>query len=83
MKPEYEPRTTEERLGYLVEECAEVLKAAGKTLRFGYSGSNPELLPKKRETNAAWLRRELVDLEGAIRRVRIDLPAEPRKHEAT
>lgn len=80
-RPEYEPGTAEQRLGYLVEECAEVLeplathtvrvlKAVGKTLRRGLDGTNPELPEEQRETNAKWLLRELADLEAAISRVR-------------
>lgn len=34
-----------ERLSVLVEECAEVIKTAGKILRHGYESVNP-LLPK-------------------------------------
>ncbi len=44
MRPEYEPKTLEQRLGYLVEECGEVLAAAGKTLRWGQDSNNPECL---------------------------------------
>lgn len=69
-RPEYEPQTVEQRLGYLVEECGEVLAAAGKSLRWGLDSRNPELPPGKRETNAEWLERELHDLEAAIARVR-------------
>ena len=35
MKPGYEPETFKEKLGYLIEECGEVLAAAGKTIRCG------------------------------------------------
>ena len=35
MKPEYMPITIDEKLGYLVEECGEVLHAVGKTQRWG------------------------------------------------
>ncbi len=66
MKPEYLPITDEEKLGYLVEECGEVLAATGKTLRWGLESSNPELPVEERETNRDWLRRELVDLKRAI-----------------
>ncbi len=72
-RPEYEPQTPVQRLGYLIEECGEVLAAAGKILRRGYSSVNPELPPEFQETNAQWLKRELLDLEDAIQRVRGDL----------
>lgn len=70
MKPQYEPQTDEERLGYLVEECGEVMAAVGKTLRWGLESVNPELPPEQQETNREWILRELKDLSGAIRRVR-------------
>ena len=34
MKPEYEPKDTLQKLGYLIEECGEVLAAAGKSVRW-------------------------------------------------
>ena len=70
MKPEYEPRTTMAALGYLVEECGEVPAAAEKTIRWGLNSTNPELPPEQQEINEAWLRREMKDLTGAIRRMR-------------
>lgn len=66
MKPEYEPRTDEQKLGYLVEECGEVLAALGKSLRWGLESVNPELPLEQQETNRAWLDRELTDLLRAI-----------------
>ena len=73
MKPQYEPTTTAEKLGYLVEECGEVLAAVGKTQRWGLESVNPELRPEQQETNRVWVLRELRDLKGAIRRVEEDL----------
>lgn len=67
MKPKYEPKTWEQKLGYLVEEAGEVLAAAGKTLRWGPRSVNPELPPEQQEENAIWLWRELRDLKRAIR----------------
>ena len=78
-KPEYEPRSDTQRLAYLFEECGEVLvplsvqigkvlAAGGKTLRWGLQSSNPEVPPEERETNAAWLFREVEDLQAAIDR---------------
>jgi NTP pyrophosphatase (non-canonical NTP hydrolase) len=68
-KPEYEPDTIEQRLGYLVEECGEVLHAAGKSIRWGLDSYNPELPKKAREANRDWLKRELGDLKAAIMRI--------------
>jgi hypothetical protein len=83
-RPEYEPKTPAQRLSYLIEECGEVLvplaiaigrvlAAAGKSMRWGYESFNPELPEDQRETNAAWLARELLDLDAAIARVRSDI----------
>lgn len=69
----YEPECETTRLGYLVEECGEVLAAAGKSLRWGYESSNPELPVAERETNRAWLRREIGNLKAAIERIEPDL----------
>jgi hypothetical protein len=69
-RPEYEPKSPEQRVAYLVEECGEVLAAAGKSLRWGLGSWNPELPEDERETNAAWLLREMRDLDVAIARVR-------------
>lgn len=67
-------------LGHAVEECGEVLAAIGKTQRWGLESFNPDLLPGFRETNRAWLLRELADLELVAARLRKKLatdPAEP------
>jgi hypothetical protein len=68
-RPQYEPKTAEQRLGYLIEECGEVLAAAGKSVRWGLASYNPELPEDEQETNEQWLHRELLDLVAAIRRV--------------
>jgi NTP pyrophosphatase (non-canonical NTP hydrolase) len=70
MKPEYKPKTTDEKLGYLVEECGEVLAAVGKTQRWGLDAVNPELPGDQQEENRTWILRELRDLTRAIRYVR-------------
>lgn len=66
MNERYLPRTTEGRLGWLVEECGEVQAAIGKTLRFGLSSFNPELPEEEQETNADWILRECRDLRAAL-----------------
>lgn len=70
MKPQYEPKTINQKLGYLVEECGEVQAAVGKTIRWGLESTNPELPPEEQETNRDWVLRELDDLERAIRYAR-------------
>lgn len=57
-------------LAHAVEEAGEFLAAAGKLMRFGLDSVNPELSPAEQETNLAWLRRELDDLQHAL--VRLD-----------
>jgi hypothetical protein len=57
----------EKRLARLVEECGEVLAAAGKTQRWGPFSVNPLLPEAERETNLARILREMADLKDAIR----------------
>jgi NTP pyrophosphatase (non-canonical NTP hydrolase) len=76
-RPEYQPCTPHQRLAYLIEECGEVLAAAGKSMRWGYAAANPELPDEAQETNAAWLRRELADLQYAISLVYPDIIDHP------
>lgn len=73
MKPQYMPKTLPATLGYLVEECGEVLAAVGKTQRWGPDSFNPELpetdpyhVTGGRETNRQWILREMRDLSLAI-----------------
>lgn len=67
--PKYLQRGFNKRLAHLIEECGEVLAAAGKTQRWGRDSYSPELHPSQRETNIMWLRRELADLKQAIARL--------------
>lgn len=69
MNPRYSPKTIDQKLGYLVEECGEVLAAIGKTQRWGLENFNPEP-GASRETNREWILRELDDLENACGIVR-------------
>lgn len=74
MKRKYVPKTQQGKLGYLVEECGEVLQAVGKAQRWGLESRNPELPPSRTNiTNRQWLLRELKDLERAIGFVRESL----------
>ena len=41
MNLNYRPKTTEQALGYLVEECGEVLQAVGKSQRWGSRQRQP------------------------------------------
>jgi hypothetical protein len=53
-------------LGKAIDEAGEFLAAVGKTVRWGGDSFNPELPIEARETNAAWVRREMADLRGAL-----------------
>lgn len=66
MKTAYLAQDAFQALAHLTEECGEVIQAAGKTFRFGPSSSNPELVEADRETNIAWVIREVADLKKAI-----------------
>ena len=70
MNDKYLPKGFANQLAHVVEECGEVLAAAGKTIRFGVFGVNPELPQSLQETNIDWLSRELEDLEAAIKSLR-------------
>lgn len=42
VNPPHEPLTTDELLVILMEECAEVIQAASKCQRFGFTREHPE-----------------------------------------
>jgi NTP pyrophosphatase (non-canonical NTP hydrolase) len=78
----------DKQLAHLVEECGEVLAAAGKTQRWGLDSVNPLLPVDQQETNGEWLFREIVDLDEAIGRLlqtmgraRSVAPASTRLHQ--
>ncbi len=73
LKQKYWPKTQKQKLGYLIEECGEVMAAVGKTLRWGLESTNPESKAMRPETNRDWVLRELDDLELAIKLVRESL----------
>jgi NTP pyrophosphatase (non-canonical NTP hydrolase) len=73
MKEQYRPTTVEAKLGWVTEECGEVLAAIGKTNRWGLNSVNPELPRAQQETNRAWILRELGDLKEAIRTLEEEL----------
>jgi len=73
---DYEPKTLSTKLARLVEECGEVLAAAGKIQRFGLCSVNPELPEEKQEPNYCWLLREIQDLKQAIEMVELAINKE-------
>lgn len=73
---EFRPNDVQGALAHLIEECGEVLAAAGKigdvlaaagkTVRFGFNSVNPLIPVEERETNADWLLREMDALEKTL-----------------
>lgn len=61
------------QLAHLVEECGEVIAAAGKTQRWGRESVNPLLPSDQQETNDAWLRREIADVQQACARLLVTM----------
>ena len=59
----------DKQLSHLIEECGEVLSAAGKLQRWGPESYNPFVPEQERETNLAWLRREMKDLKETLQRL--------------
>jgi len=54
-------------VGKAVEELGELQAALGKTLRWGWLSYNPEIpVTLPRETNVAWVRREIADVRKAL-----------------
>ncbi len=66
----------EKQLAHVVEECGEVLAAAGKTQRWGRESVDPLIPPEQRETNEAWLWREIADLQQALGRLSATIDSE-------
>lgn len=59
----------DKRLAHAIEECGEMLAAAGKTQRWGAMSVNPLLPECDKETNLVWLRREMADVRQALDRL--------------
>lgn len=66
----------DKRLSHLIEECGEVLAAAGKTQRWGPHSVNPLLPSVAQEPNIHWLKREMDDLREAMDRLDDAIEAE-------
>jgi hypothetical protein len=63
-------------VGKAVEELGELQAALGKTLRWGWNSTNPELPFDQRETNAAWVRREIADVRDALDNLENEMPSD-------
>lgn len=76
MKTAFIPATLGGKLNWLDEECAELGQAIAKTQRFREEQGltlvdalhlyDPTIAHEKRETNHAWILREMADLKAAI-----------------
>lgn len=64
--PKYMRRGLDFARGKAIEELGELQAALGKSLRWGWLSSNPELPIYQRETNAAWIKREIADVREAL-----------------
>lgn len=62
-------------MGKAIEECGELLAALGKTQRWGWQSTNPELPLREQETNAAWVKREMKDVRDALDNLERQMPA--------
>jgi hypothetical protein len=63
--------------GKAIEELGELCAALGKSIRWGWDSTNPELPIDKRETNEAWVRREMTDVRGALDNLERELNKRP------
>lgn len=52
--------------GKAIEELGELQAALGKSLRWGWLSTNPELPETERVTNVAWTRDEIKDVREAL-----------------
>lgn len=59
----YRSKTQDQALAHLIEELAESIEAAAKSLRFGLESVNPET--DDPETNLEWLHREMANGDRA------------------
>lgn len=74
--PDFLQKGFDKQLAHLIEECGEVLAAAGKTQRWGRDSVNPLIPATEQETNDAWLRREMGDLRQALDRLEATIEAD-------
>ena len=62
----YRPKTMNDAIAWLSEECGETVAAIGKVGRWGLSGSNPELPEEERELNGDAVLREIQDVKKSL-----------------
>lgn len=61
--------------GKAIEELGELQAALGKSLRWGWGSFNPELPVAERESNADWVKREMLDVLDAIDNLKREMKA--------
>lgn len=71
--PRYMRRGLDFARGKMIEECGELCAALGKSLRWGWLSSNPEIADG--ETNAEWIAREMQDVRGALDNLQREMAA--------
>lgn len=62
--------------GKMIEELGELQAALGKSLRWGWTSTNPELPIGERVTNVAWVRAEMQDVRDALKNLERELDQE-------
>lgn len=55
-----------EEIGEMMGPIGDLLAALGKTKRWGWDSTNPEIPVHMRETNRDWVRRALIDAKPEI-----------------
>ena len=78
--PEFAPKTFDDKITHLIEECGEVVVAAAKVKRFGLHNGLPGREPFR--TNKDDLLYEMMDLREAILKVVQAIQEEDMKHYA-
>ncbi len=63
-------------VGKAVEELGELQAALGKSLRWGWLSTNPDLPVEQQEPNVSWVRREMKDVRDALDNLERELAAE-------
>lgn len=71
--PRYMRKGLEFAMGKLIEECGELQSALGKTMRWGWYSTNPELPVEEQERNMDWVLREMADVEDAIENLKNEM----------
>jgi len=60
---QYHPRTVDDKLDHLIEECAELIQECAKAKRFGIGNHHPD--DPEKTSNGLRMRNELLDIISA------------------